>query len=80
MSAAAAVGSKDSRYKWEVLLVVMIGTLMAALDTSIVNCSAPIKKGHRRQLKLDTLTVEIFDTGVRNEMLAKCRESGAQAL
>jgi len=28
-------------YKWEVLLVVMVGTLMAALDTSIVNVSIP---------------------------------------
>lgn len=29
------------RYKWEVLVIVMIGTLMAALDTSIVNVSIP---------------------------------------
>ncbi len=31
----------DMRYKWEVLWVVMIGTLMAALDQSIVNISLP---------------------------------------
>ena len=31
----------NSKYKWEVLLVVMIGTLMAALDQSIVNVSLP---------------------------------------
>jgi len=31
----------NTRYKWEVLLVVMVGTLMAALDTSIVNVSIP---------------------------------------
>src|ERR1700679_3466452 len=30
-----------SNYKWEVLGVVMIGTLMAALDQSIVNVSLP---------------------------------------
>jgi len=30
-----------SRYAWEVLLVVMLGTLMAALDSSIVNVSIP---------------------------------------
>lgn len=30
-----------SKYKWEVLWVVMIGTLMAALDQSIVNVSLP---------------------------------------
>ena len=29
------------QYKWEVLIVVMIGTLMAALDQSIVNVSLP---------------------------------------
>ena len=37
---APVVGSLD-RYKWEVLLVVMIGTMMAALDTSIVNIAMP---------------------------------------
>ncbi len=31
----------DAKYKREVLLVVMVGTLMAALDTSIVNVSIP---------------------------------------
>lgn len=31
----------NSNYKWNVLLVVMIGTLMAALDSSIVNVSIP---------------------------------------
>ena len=28
-------------YKWQVLIIVMIGTLMAALDSSIVNVSIP---------------------------------------
>jgi DHA2 family multidrug resistance protein len=31
----------SSRYKWEVLGIVMIGTLMSALDASIVNVSIP---------------------------------------
>lgn len=31
----------DSGYKWKVLVIVMVGTLMAALDTSIVNVSIP---------------------------------------
>lgn len=31
----------SDRYKWQVLVVVMIGTLMAALDSSIVNVSIP---------------------------------------
>jgi len=31
----------SNQYKWEVLIVVMIGTLMASLDTSIVNVSIP---------------------------------------
>lgn len=34
-------GAQSSTYKWEVLGVVMIGTLMAALDQSIVNVSLP---------------------------------------
>src|ERR1700730_3803350 len=33
--------SSDSRYKWELLAIVMIGTLMSALDSSIVNVSIP---------------------------------------
>ena len=33
--------SSASRYKWEVLGIVMIGTLMSALDASIVNVSIP---------------------------------------
>lgn len=33
--------SKDSSYKWQVLWIVMIGTLMSALDASIVNVSIP---------------------------------------
>jgi DHA2 family multidrug resistance protein len=32
---------KSARYKWEVLGIVMIGTLMSALDASIVNVSIP---------------------------------------
>ena len=32
---------RDPSYKWKVLGVVMLGTLMAALDTSIVNISLP---------------------------------------
>ena len=31
----------QERYKWEVLVIVMIGTLMSALDSSIVNVSIP---------------------------------------
>lgn len=31
----------NNRYKWEVLVIVMIGTMMAALDSSIVNVSVP---------------------------------------
>lgn len=31
----------NSRYKWEVLIIVMVGTMMAALDSSIVNVSVP---------------------------------------
>jgi EmrB/QacA subfamily drug resistance transporter len=35
-------GQKNNdQYKWEVLAVVMVGTLMASLDTSIVNVSIP---------------------------------------
>jgi EmrB/QacA subfamily drug resistance transporter len=33
--------TQNSRYKWEVLIIVMIGTMMAALDSSIVNVSVP---------------------------------------
>jgi DHA2 family multidrug resistance protein len=33
--------AKDPRYKWKVLGIVMLGTLMAALDSSIVNVSLP---------------------------------------
>lgn len=33
--------SAPDRYKWEVLGVVMVGTLMSALDSSIVNVSLP---------------------------------------
>lgn len=36
-----SVAGIDSRYKWRVLVVVMIGTMMAALDSSIVNVSIP---------------------------------------
>lgn len=36
-----SASSHPSKYKWEVLWVVMIGTLMAALDQSIVNVSLP---------------------------------------
>jgi DHA2 family multidrug resistance protein len=39
--ANAASESADSNYKWHVLGVVMIGTLMSALDASIVNVSIP---------------------------------------
>ena len=43
MSVLAAVPpeSRDPRYRWKVLGVVMIGTLMSALDTSIVNVCLP---------------------------------------
>jgi len=41
MSGQGAIKTINARYKWEVLLVVMVGTLMAALDTSIVNVSIP---------------------------------------
>src|ERR1700754_1493385 len=34
-------GRNPARYKWEVLGIVMIGTLMSALDSSIVNVSIP---------------------------------------
>lgn len=37
----AEIARQDPSYKWKVLGVVMIGTLMAALDTSIVNISLP---------------------------------------
>jgi DHA2 family multidrug resistance protein len=33
--------SEANRYKWQVLWIVMIGTLMSALDASIVNVSIP---------------------------------------
>tara|TARA_B110001454_G_C12723098_1_gene435723 strand:+ start:3866 stop:5431 length:1566 start_codon:yes stop_codon:yes gene_type:complete len=36
-----SVAGIDSQYKWRVLVVVMIGTMMAALDSSIVNVSIP---------------------------------------
>lgn len=36
-----STAAKASRYKWEVLGIVMIGTLMSALDSSIVNVSIP---------------------------------------
>jgi EmrB/QacA subfamily drug resistance transporter len=35
------VTNNSARYKWEVLSIVMIGTLMSALDSSIVNVSIP---------------------------------------
>ncbi|MGE4130407.1 MAG: DHA2 family efflux MFS transporter permease subunit [Bdellovibrionales bacterium] len=37
----AKTNALEKNYKWRVLLVVMIGTMMAALDTSIVNVSIP---------------------------------------
>lgn len=37
----APTGSKSDFYKWQVLGIVMIGTLMSALDSSIVNVSIP---------------------------------------
>lgn len=33
--------SNDERYRWEVLALVMLGTLMAVLDTTIVNIALP---------------------------------------
>lgn len=33
--------TENSKYKWQVLAIVMIGTLMSALDASIVNVSIP---------------------------------------
>src|SRR5471030_1572260 len=33
--------AQTERYKWQVLGIVMIGTLMSALDSSIVNVSIP---------------------------------------
>jgi DHA2 family multidrug resistance protein len=39
MPAAATLPATKQTYKWEVLWVVMVGTLMAALDQSIVNVS-----------------------------------------
>ncbi|MGK5087073.1 DHA2 family efflux MFS transporter permease subunit [Bdellovibrionota bacterium FG-2] len=41
MSPIAQHLKNNPRYKWDVLGIVMIGTLMAALDTSIVNVSIP---------------------------------------
>lgn len=38
---SSATTAPPSNYKWQVLIVVMIGTLMAALDSSIVNVSIP---------------------------------------
>lgn len=38
---ANALNEHSQNYKWQVLFVVMIGTLMAALDSSIVNVSIP---------------------------------------
>jgi MFS transporter, DHA2 family, multidrug resistance protein len=34
-------GNYPPRYRWEVMAIVMIGTMMATLDTSIVNVSIP---------------------------------------
>lgn len=39
MNASSATSSE--RYKWQVLGIVMVGTLMSALDSSIVNVSIP---------------------------------------
>src|SRR6476659_66028 len=36
-----AAAGPDPRYPWKVLCIVMIGTLMGALDQSIVNVSLP---------------------------------------
>lgn len=36
-----AIAASNTQYKWRVLVVVMIGTMMAALDSSIVNVSIP---------------------------------------
>lgn len=45
MSAALAVedssSDPDSGYRWRVLGLVMLGTVMSALDASIVNVSLP---------------------------------------
>jgi DHA2 family multidrug resistance protein len=38
---AESSSTDNAKYKWQVLIVVMIGTMMAALDTSIVNVSIP---------------------------------------
>lgn len=38
---SASVVSNPDSYKWKVLYIVMIGTLMSALDSSIVNVSIP---------------------------------------
>lgn len=38
---SAASNDRDSRYRWQVLGIVMLGTLMATLDQSIVNVSLP---------------------------------------
>ncbi len=40
-SSKVAPSAKDPRYSWKVLGIVMIGTLMGALDQSIVNVSLP---------------------------------------
>src|ERR1035437_4470720 len=41
MTSASELSPEQQKYAWEVLGVVMIGTLMAALDSSIVNVSLP---------------------------------------
>src|SRR5882724_11411622 len=41
VQADGTLSPADEKYAWEVLGVVMIGTLMSALDTSIVNVSLP---------------------------------------
>ncbi|MEO7994126.1 MAG: DHA2 family efflux MFS transporter permease subunit [bacterium] len=41
MIAAPVEATADERFHWEVLVVVMIGTVMSALDISIVNVSLP---------------------------------------
>jgi DHA2 family multidrug resistance protein len=38
---AEAMTRKDPSYRWKVLGIVMVGTLMSALDSSIVNVSVP---------------------------------------
>lgn len=40
-ASAAALPAPDPRYRWRVLGVVMLGTVMSALDSSIVNVSLP---------------------------------------